>query len=143
MGKSALVAIVVVAILVIGGVVALTHKSSNSNNATPSTSNSAQNKSNTSSTSSNTNQTSAAGSVDIKNMAFTPPQINVQKGGTVTWTNNDSVAHTVIDDLSNVGGPASGNIEPGSTYSFTFNKTGSFQYHCSIHPSMRGTIVVK
>jgi len=74
---------------------------------------------------------------------FTPPQISVQKGGTVTWTNNDSIAHTVIDDLSNVGGPASGNIEPGSTYSFTFDKTGSFQYHCSIHPSMRGTIVVK
>lgn len=142
MGRSALVAIVVVAILVIGGAVALTHKS-NSNSSTQSTSNSAQNKSNTSSTSSNTNQTAASGSVDIKNMAFTPPQISIAKGGSVTWTNNDSVAHTVVDDLSNVGGPASGNIEPGSTYSFTFAKTGSFQYHCSIHPSMRGTIVVK
>jgi plastocyanin len=81
--------------------------------------------------------------VDIKNMAFTPSQISVDKGGTVTWTNNDSVTHTVVDDLSNVGGPNSGDIAPGNTYSFTFNKTGSFQYHCSIHPSMRGTIVVK
>jgi plastocyanin len=76
-------------------------------------------------------------------MMFTPSQITVAKGGTVTWTNNDSIAHTVVDDLSNVGGPSSGDIQPGSTYSFTFNKTGSFQYHCSIHPSMRGTIVVK
>ena len=134
MGRSKLVAIVVVTILVIGGTVALTHKSNN--NAT-------QNTSNTSSTSSNSNQTPATGTINIKNMMFTPSQISVQKGGTVTWTNNDSIAHTVIDDLSNVGGPASGNIEPGSTYSFTFDKTGSFQYHCSIHPSMRGTIVVK
>ena len=55
---------------------------------------------------------------------FTPSQISVQKGATVTWTNNDSVAHTVTDDLSTVGGPASGNIAPGSTYSFTFDKTG-------------------
>jgi plastocyanin len=76
-------------------------------------------------------------------MMFTPSQITVAKGGTVTWTNNDNVTHTVVDDLSNVGGPASGDIQPGSTYSFTFNKTGSFQYHCSIHTYMRGTIVVK
>jgi plastocyanin len=76
-------------------------------------------------------------------MVFTPPQITVQKGGTVTWTNNDKTTHTVIDDLANVGGPNSGDIAPGASYSFTFNKTGSFQYHCRIHPSMRGTIVVK
>ena len=84
----------------------------------------------------------STGAITIKNMMFTPPQISIQKGGTVTWTNNDSTAHTVIDDLSNVGGPASGDIQPGSTYSFTFNKTGSFQYHSSTNPSMRGTIVV-
>lgn len=136
MGRPTLVAIIVVAILVIGGAVALTNRSNSGNNTT-------QNKSNTNSTSSNSNQTPASGSVDIKNMMFTPPQISIQKGGTVTWKNNDNIAHTVINDLNNVGGPASGNIEPGSTYSFTFNKTGSFQYHCSIHPSMRGTIVVK
>jgi plastocyanin len=87
--------------------------------------------------------TPSAGAITIKNKIFTPSQITVAKGGTVTWTNNDNVAHTVIDDLSNVGGPASGDIPPGSTYSFIFNKTGSFQYHCKNHPSMRGTIVVK
>jgi plastocyanin len=76
-------------------------------------------------------------------MMFTPSQISVSKGAKVTWTNNDNTAHTVIDDLSNVGGPSSGTIEPGGTYSFTFTKSGSYQYHCNIHPSMRGTIVVK
>ena len=133
MRKPALIIIVVIIILV-GGAVALTHKSKNNPPA-----NQSQSQNNASSS----NQAASTGSIDIKNMMFTPSQITVAKGGTVTWTNNDSTTHTVVDDLSNVGGPASGDIAPGSTYSFTFNKTGSFQYHCSIHPSMRGTIVVK
>ncbi len=140
MSKSTIVGVIIVAILAIGGVLALTHKSSNINNSTTSTNTTSQTNGTSSSA---TNQASATGAIDIKNMMFKPPQITVAKGGTVTWTNNDSVAHTVTDDLTNVGGPASGNIAPGSTYSFTFTKAGSFQYHCTIHPSMRGTIVVK
>lgn len=134
MSRSTLVAIIVAAVVVIGGVFAITHKSDTNNNTSQSSTNS---------TSSSASQSPASGSIDIKNMMFTPPQISIQKGGTVTWTNNDNTTHTVIDDLTNVGGPASGDIPPGGTYSFTFNKTGSFQYHCRIHPSMRGTIVVK
>jgi plastocyanin len=141
MRKSGLIAIIILAVLIIGGALALNNNSTN--NTPPPTSSSTQNKSNTSSTASNSNQTSATGKVDIRNMMFTPSQITVAKGGAVTWTNNDSTAHTVVDDLSNVGGPNSGNIEPGATYSFTFDKAGSYQYHCSIHPYMRGTIVVK
>jgi plastocyanin len=128
MKRSTLAIIIVIILLIAGGAIALTHKNKTSTTANTSTS-------------APSAQTSA-GSVDIKNMMFTPSQVTVTKGTTVTWTNNDSVAHTVVDDLSNVGGPSSGDIQPGSTYSFTFNKTGSFQYHCSIHSSMRGTIVV-
>jgi len=135
MRKSTLAIIIVVLVLIFGGALALTHKSTNNTGQSASSS--------TSSAASNSNQTSPTGKIDIRNMMFTPSQITVAKGGTVTWTNNDSTTHTVVDDLSNVGGPASGDIAPGSTYSFTFDKTGSFQYHCSIHPSMRGTIVVK
>jgi plastocyanin len=137
MRKSVLLTIIIIALIAIGGAIALTHKSSYN---TPS-------RSSTSSYSSNTNQTAnqtpQPGNVEIKNMMFTPSQISVSKGAKVTWTNNDNTAHTVIDDLSNVGGPSSGTIEPGGTYSFTFTKSGSYQYHCNIHPSMRGTIVVK
>ena len=136
--NKAMVAIIVVAVLAIGGWAIYDHNKSNNSSNT-----STQNSTNNNSSASSSNQSAASGSIDIKNMMFTPSQISVAKGATVTWTNNDSVAHTVIDDLSNVGGPSSGDIQPGSTYSFTFNKTGSFQYHCSIHPSMRGTIVVK
>jgi len=142
--KKAVIAIAIVLVVVIGGWVIYNNNKSSSN--TPSTGSSTSNNTNSSAndSSSSSDQTaSMTGAITMKNMAFTPSQITVAKGGTVTWTNNDDATHTVTDDLSDVGGPASGDIKPGETYSFTFNKTGSFQYHCTIHTSMRGTIVVK
>ncbi len=137
-----LAAIMIVIVLAVGGwAIFGRNNSNNSSLYGNSSNNSAQSSNNTTAT--GANQASMSGSININNMMFTPSQITVAKGGTVTWTNNDSTTHTVVDDLNNVGGPASGEIAPGKTYSFTFNKTGSFQYHCSIHPSMRGTIVVK
>ena len=135
--NKAIVAVILVVVLAVGGWAVYDHNKTKTN-----TSSSTQNTTNTTSSSSSS-QAAMTGSIDIKNMMFTPSQITVAKGGTVTWTNNDSVAHTVVDDLSNVGVPSSNDIQPGSIYSFKFTKTGSFQYHCSIHPSMRGTIVVK
>ena len=147
--KKGIVAVVVVVIIAIAAWYIFGNKNSNNSslygnnnnssasNQTPSGSN------NTPANGANSSQTQSTNKVTIANMAFSPSQITVNKGDTVTWTNNDSTTHTVTDDLSNVGGPSSGDIAPGSTYSFTFTKSGSFQYHCSIHPSMRGTIVVK
>lgn len=139
------ITIIVIIVLAAGGWFLYDHnKSNNSSSNSTNTSSAAQNKtSNNGSTNTNNQSAASAGAINIKNMMFTPPQISVSKGGTVTWTNNDTTAHTVTDDLSNVGGPDSGSIDPGSSYSFTFNKTGSFQYHCKFHTSMRGTIVVK
>lgn len=134
MSRKIITALIIVAIVLIAVGVYARNNSGNGNPGPASSNNS---------TSQTTNNSPAAGTINIKNMMFTPSQITIQKGGTVTWTNNDTTTHTVVDDLSNVGGPNSGDIAPGSSYSFTFNKTGSFQYHCSIHPSMRGTIVVK
>lgn len=120
----------IVIIILIAAAVGLAHKSKPATTTTQSAPAASSNQ-------------AASATINIRDMMFTPSQITVQKGGIVTWTNNDSTTHTVVADLSNNGGPASGNIAPGQNYSFTFNKTGSFQYHCSIHPSMRGTIVVK
>ena len=92
-------------------------------------------------TTTNTNQSNIEAKVDIKNTMFTPSQVSIDNGGTVTWTNNDTVAHNVIVD--NGEGPSSDLIQPGSSYSYEFTKPGSYQYHCSVHPSMRGTIVVR
>ena len=60
----------------------------------------------------------------------------IGNGATVTWTNNDSMAHTVTADDNSWN---SGNIAPGSTYSRAFS-SGTFSYHCAIHPSMTGKI---
>jgi len=69
-----------------------------------------------------------------------PDPVAVGVGGTVTWTNDDAVAHTVtFDDASRT---SSKNLDPGATFSATFPKAGSYPYHCSIHSSMQGTVTV-
>jgi plastocyanin len=57
----------------------------------------------------------------------------------VTWTNNDSATHTITGD----GGLDSGDVATGGTYSKTFDKAGTYKYHCSIHPTMTGEVVVQ
>lgn len=80
-------------------------------------------------------------SVSIKNYAFSPGTITVVIGvnNTVTWTNMDSVTHTVTANDNSWG---SGDLSPGATYSHTFTTAGTFSYHCSIHTYMTGTVVV-
>jgi plastocyanin len=81
-----------------------------------------------------------AGAATLEDRAYTPDEIDVAAGATVTWTNTDSVAHT---STSNGSGWNSGNIAPGGQFSFAFQTTGTFQYHCAIHPGMVGTVVVR
>lgn len=99
----------------------------------------------------NTNNNSAANTsgeapvstnnVTIHNFAFSPAAITVKVGTVVTWTNQDSIAHTVTE-TDGLSGPASGNVNPGSSFSFTFRAPGTYHYHCSIHPEMTGTVTV-
>ena len=84
--------------------------------------------------------TSTGNSVTIANFAFSPTSLTVKVGTKVSWTNNDSVTHTVTADK---GAFNSGPLTPGSTFSFTFTKAGTYSYHCNIHPSMMATIVVQ
>jgi plastocyanin len=83
--------------------------------------------------------TAAATAVSIANFAFDPASVTVKVGDTVTWTNNDSTTHTITGD----GGLDSGDVAPGSTFSKTFDKAGTYKYHCSIHPTMTGEVVVQ
>jgi plastocyanin len=66
--------------------------------------------------------------------------LTVSVGATVTWTNNDSVSHTVTsnDNLFN-----SGTLAKGATFQHTFNQKGTFAYHCSIHTSMTAKVIVE
>jgi plastocyanin len=78
-------------------------------------------------------------SVNIANMAFSPASYTVKAGITVTWTNNDNMIHTVTANDSSF---SSGNISIGSSYSMTFSVAGTYPYHCTIHPGMKGSVVV-
>jgi plastocyanin len=84
--------------------------------------------------------TYSGNTVSIANFAFSPATLPIPAGTTVTWTNNDSTTHTVTSDN---GVFDSGNLAPNATFSYTFSNAGTFAYHCSIHTSMTGKIVVK
>jgi plastocyanin len=82
----------------------------------------------------------AGNAVTIQNFAFNPVTITISKGQTVTWTNMDSAPHTVT---STTGYFDSGPISQGQTFSHTFNTAGTFEYSCTIHPSIpHGTVIV-
>ena len=73
--------------------------------------------------------------------AFVPPEISVSsEGNIVSWTNDDSIEHTVTSDD---GSFDSGPISPGDTFDNTFDSPGEFGYHCSIHPFMTGVVIVE
>jgi plastocyanin len=78
--------------------------------------------------------------VDINNFAFAPLTLTVPVGATVTWTNRDEEPHTVVAGDGSFHSPGMGT---GGTYSFTFTNVGSYDYVCSIHPFMHGTVVVR
>ena len=78
--------------------------------------------------------------VAIKNLTFSPHAVTIKVGENVTWTNEDSVNHTVV---ANNGEFQSGSLANGDTFTFTFAAAGTFAYHCSVHPSMTGTVVVQ
>ncbi|MGE3270747.1 MAG: plastocyanin/azurin family copper-binding protein [Chloroflexota bacterium] len=82
----------------------------------------------------------APAEVAIEAFVFQPAAITVPAGTTVTWTNNDPVAHSVTD----VDGVwDSGLFEQGGVYSKTFTEPGTYTYYCIPHPMMIGTIEVQ
>jgi amicyanin len=81
----------------------------------------------------------SANTITIKDLAFNPGTLTVKVGTNVTWTNQDSMSHTVTSDS---GLFESDSLSNGQTFVYMFNTTGTYDYHCSIHPSMTGKIVV-
>jgi len=79
--------------------------------------------------------------VSEEGTAFKPAEVTVSAGDTVTWTNNDSVAHDVTADSFSSGEP--GGMAPGDNFKHTFQEAGTFDYVCTVHPGMEGTVVVE
>jgi plastocyanin len=79
-----------------------------------------------------------ANAITIENFSFNPSTLTVKQGTKVVWTNKDSATHTIKADTFN-----SQDIAQGGTFEFTFDKKGSFDYSCGIHPSMKGKVIVE
>lgn len=91
--------------------------------------------------------------VSMADIRFQPPEVRVSVGGTVTWSNDDNMAHDVTaDDRSFGSSPAceaasgAGCLAPGDTWAHKFGKAGRFPYHCQLHGSpgqgMTGVVTV-
>lgn len=79
--------------------------------------------------------------VDIKDLAFNPAQVTVPVGGTVTWTNDDTVPHTAT--ARDRAALQSGTLEPGAQFSQTFTSPGTYDYFCEFHANMKGQVIVQ
>ncbi|MDB4952416.1 MAG: Plastocyanin/azurin family copper binding protein [Gemmatimonadetes bacterium] len=76
----------------------------------------------------------------MRNLAFAPGRVEIQAGTTVEWTNNDPLAHSVT---AADGSWDSGLVQPGQTWRRTFTQPGTYEYHCTPHPFMKGTVIVR
>ena len=91
--------------------------------------------------STSSSQTRGGSAVEISNFKFLPASITVKQGAGVTVTNQDSTAHTATSD--NGKSFDTGTLDPGASHAISVSKPGTYAYHCSIHPFMHGTLVIK
>ena len=70
---------------------------------------------------------------------FSPRTVTVQVGGSVIWSNRDGEKHTTVSDT----GVWSSDINPGGEFTRVFATAGKYDFHCTIHPGMTGTITVQ
>ena len=82
----------------------------------------------------------AVATVSMDHNTFIPSEITVAPGTTVTWVNNENMPHTVVDMSK---GFRSKTLAKDASFSFTFATAGDYDYQCSIHPNMKGKVIVK
>lgn len=142
MEKKIIVVLVILAVVGVGTYYLVFNNNYNSNATPNNVAPVAQSKvSPTSETSVSNTQTTSDVTVNIKNFSFNPKTLNIKTGVKITWVNNDSVPHTVTSDSGNMLN--SPTLSPGQSFSFTFSNIDSVNYHCGIHPAMKGKVVVE
>jgi len=87
--------------------------------------------------------TAGGSAITIKNFAFDPAVLTVKPGTMVTWLNQDGAPHAIASDTTSAVAFSSDPLATGASYAFMFTRPGTYPYHCSIHPSMTGTIIVQ
>ena len=84
--------------------------------------------------------TPATAEVTVDNFSFSPAELKVAVGTTVTWTNRDDIPHTVVSTDKVFKSRV---LDSEEKYSFTFTTAGSYAYFCSIHPKMTARVIVQ
>jgi plastocyanin len=93
-------------------------------------------------TTSNTTASSGPVKVSLANYMFTPMSSTIKVGTTITWTNTDSVHHSVTAVTASKYAPSSPLLAQNQSYSFKFTKAGTYAIYCEIHPYMHETVTV-
>lgn len=75
----------------------------------------------------------------IDNFTFKPDTVTVAVGTTIVWENDDDIPHSIVETTGKFHSPA---LDTEDKFSFTFDKVGSFEYFCGLHPHMKGKVVV-
>lgn len=83
----------------------------------------------------------AKNKIEIKDFMFSPPTITVKSGETITWINRDEEPHTIVSVGKKF--PKSSALDTDQEFSITVSAPGTYEYFCSVHPKMTGTIVVE
>jgi plastocyanin len=143
-GMTITIVVAVVLVVAIGAYFYFSSPSYNNSNTNTNVNNNPSTNSQTSTQVLPTNSGSsnpATQNIQIMNFAFSPSSLTIHAGDTVVWTNQDSAGHSVVSDSgSEINSPI---LSTGQTYSHTFTTPGTYSYHCSVHLSMKGTIIVQ
>jgi len=84
--------------------------------------------------------TASEANIEIKDFSFSPATVTIKAGGTVTWTQRDSVKHDITADDGSFTSPL---LSEGESWSRTFDNPGTYAFHCNPHQRMKGTIIVE
>jgi plastocyanin len=136
MNTKVIIGVVIVLLVVVGGYFLNRHTVTNQQSNMQQMP--AQNQEQKQTMPSGTEQTGSA--VTVQNFAYSPATLTVKVGDKVTWTNQDSAGHSATADD---GSFDTGVLEQGQSGSITFSKAGTYVYHCSVHPNMKATVIVK
>ncbi len=81
--------------------------------------------------------------VTVRSYEFSPSEIRVPIGSTVTWFNEDSTSHYILTGLSSPASLVSGEIRIGQSWKYTFVQRGTYRYYCNLHPGvLQGSVIV-
>ena len=138
MKTGLIIAVVIIAVLIIGGIYLTTDQGGNNSGSLGNNKNKGNVEENTAGEISETPQTYNA---EIRDFAYLPKEIKIKKGDKVVWINFDNVRHTVTSDSGSE--LDSELLSDGETYSHTFNTDGTYSYYCKPHPYMKGKVIVE